>query len=79
MCNLWCYLGRKRLEPLDEKKDERIDMVVTRTTMEMFNRFKHEHCYSSGGDALYALLVYYYYGKKPESLCPGIKVRGGIL
>ena len=72
-------MSKKRLEPPDERKDKRIDMVVTRTTMDLFERFKYEHCYPSGGDALYALLVYYYYGKKPESLCPGIKVKGEVL
>jgi hypothetical protein len=72
-------VGRTRLEPSNERKDERIDMTVTRTTKEIFERFKHELCYPSFSDALYALLLYYYEGKKPESLCPNIKVRGGVL
>jgi hypothetical protein len=72
-------MGRARLEPPNERKDEKIYMVVTRTTKDMFERFKYEHCYPSFSDALYALLLYYYEGKKPESLCPNIKVRGGVL
>ncbi len=50
-------MGRTRLEPPNERKDKRIDMAVTRTTKDMFERFKHELCYPSFSDALYALLL----------------------
>jgi len=42
-------MGRTRLEPPNERKDEKIDMMVIKTTMDMFERFRHENCYSLKG------------------------------
>jgi|GEM_PF-5358297 len=74
-----CINMVKRLEPRDKKKDEKINLAVTEDTLQLLDKFKFENCYSSRGEAVYALLIYYYYGKKPESLCPGIKIKGNIL
>lgn len=63
-------------EDLERKLPYMIRM--TETTARMLDRFKQEHCLRSRGDAVRALLEYFYFRRQvPE--CGEKKVRGVLI